>query len=260
MLNVKAYKEENEDEIRCEFITHVKKDEFDGILALMKAFGATVSIVGVDDFKPVSGDIINNPEKTISEAVEMPDISTEIENAINSSENYVEPATDTEVTETVEVPTEAIETPVETAIPETTETSEVAENPTETAEVPKEDVETSVTAEIPAEAKLPFNEDVMNPPEPTESGIPTESEPETPDTPEMPEPVEAAELKHVTYSYVPQNAKVKGKSDLEKYEAEFQANLATLGIVYQKNSRNRYEFDATESQIAALDACKYTRF
>lgn len=97
MLNVKAYKEElNNDEVRCEFVTCIKKDEFDGVMALMKAFGATVSISLVDDFKPLDN---KTPEDTITNIPEMPDIATEVETVVNSTENYVNPTPEEEVKE-----------------------------------------------------------------------------------------------------------------------------------------------------------------
>lgn len=252
MVNVNMYAEENEDEVRCEFVTHVKKDEFEGVKALMKAFGATVKIIGIDDFKPVSSDIINNPDKVIEEAADMPDISTEISNIITGSDNYV-PA----------------DTPAETE-PETeaAEATEVAETP-ETPEDPGDSGEFETFPDMPElddssddSNGIPFNEGVIQ-----EAPMP-ESVPQTPEN--NPEPVPqtsennpepATQVKSVCYSFVPRNTRVTNPADqMPKLQESFINLLKGLGITdYTQDVRKRFVFNATEEQIAEIDSHNYMR-
>lgn len=257
MVNVNMYAEENEDEVRCEFVTHVKKDEFEGVKALMKAFGASVKIIGIDDFKPVSSDIINNPDKVIEEAADMPDISTEISNIIAGSDNYVSADAPAEA----EAETEAAEATEATAaeIPETPETSEDSGEFETFPDMPELD---DSSDESDDSNGIPFNEGTIQEASVSES-VPqaSESNPEsaTQTTESNPEP--ATQVKSVCYSFVPRNTRVTNPADqMPKLQESFTNLLKGLGITdYTQDVRKRFVFNATEDQIAEIDSHNYMR-
>lgn len=257
MVNVNMYTEEHEDEVRCEFVTHVKKDEFEGVKALMKAFGASVKIIGIDDFKPVSSDIINNPDKVIEEAADMPDISTEISNIIAGSDNYVS--------------AEPVEAEPETEAAEATEVAETPETP-ETPKTPEDSGEFETFPDMPElddssdesddSNGIPFNEGVIQE-APMSESVPqtpeSNSEPVTQTSESNPEP--ATQVKSVCYSFVPRNTRVTNPADqMPKLQESFINLLKGLGITdYTQDVRKRFVFNATEDQIAEIDSHNYMR-
>ena len=249
MLEVKAYKEENNGEVRCEFITHVKKDEFEGMLALMKAFGATVSIAAVDDFKPVK-DI--TPDNIINNTPEMPDISTEVENVVNSTEKYANPVDTAENKSS------------EAVVPAPTKTTEI----TEAAEVVKDSMKEGESATTIAENNVEENSIAENTIEIAETAsiettpVPVTETAESIETPvtENPQTVHqvAQNTRTVTYKIMPKNTRIKSLDEVPVYQAAFLKTLEEMGITSIEEIGKSYKFEATEEQIKTLDA-KYMR-